>query len=63
MKYSFRCPAPCNYEIKVDAKNDDEAVERIITAGEAHRMQAHPDMPPMTQEQLRNIVQSGMKKG
>jgi hypothetical protein len=24
MKYSFTCPAPCNYEIKIDAQNDDE---------------------------------------
>ncbi len=63
MKYSFTCPAPCNYEIKVDAKNDDEAVGRIIKAGEVHRKQAHPDMPPMTEEQLTKIVRSGMKKG
>jgi predicted small metal-binding protein len=63
MKYSFKCPAPCNYEVKVDAKNDDEAVERIIKAGEVHRKQAHPNMPPMTDEQLKTMVRSGMKKG
>ncbi len=63
MKYSFTCPAPCNYEVKVDAGNDGEAVGKIIKAGEAHRKQAHPDMPPMTEEQLRTIVRSGMKKG
>ena len=63
MKYSFKCPAPCNYEVKVDAGNDDEAVGKIIKAGEVHRKQAHPNMPPMTDEQLRTTVRSGMKKG
>jgi hypothetical protein len=63
MKYSFTCPAPCNYEVRVDAQNDDEAVGKIIKTGEGHRKQAHPDMPPMTEEQLKKIVQSGMKKG
>ena len=63
MKYSFTCPAPCNYEVKVDAGNNDEAVGKIIKAGEVHRKQAHPDMPPMTEEQLKNIVRSGMKIG
>ena len=63
MKYSFKCPAPCNYEVKVDAGNDDEAVGKIIKAGEVHRKQAHPNMPPMTDEQLRTMVRSGMKKG
>jgi len=63
MKYSFKCPAPCNYEVKVEAKNDDEGVGKIIKEGEAHRKQAHPDMPPMTEEQLKSIVRSGMKIG
>ncbi len=63
MKYSFKCPGTCNYEVKVEAKNDDEAVEKIVKAGEVHRKEAHPDMPPMTEKQLRTIVQSGMKKG
>ena len=63
MKYSFKCPGSCNYEVKVDAQNDDEAIGKIIKAGEVHRKEAHPDMPPMTEEQLKNIVRSGMKKG
>ncbi len=63
MKYSFTCPAPCNFEVKVNANNDDEAVDRIIEAGEVHRKQAHPDMPSMTREQLTSVVRSGMKKG
>ena len=63
MKYSFKCPGTCSYEVKVEAKNDDEAVGKIIKEGEDHRKQAHPDMPPMTEEQLKTIVRSGMKIG
>lgn len=63
MKYSFTCPAPCNYEVKVDAKNDDEAVEKIVEAGTVHAKQAHADMPPMTKEQMVKMVRTGMKKG
>jgi len=63
MKYSFKCPGTCNYEVKVEAKNDDEAIRKIIKEGEDHRKQAHPDMPPMTEEQLKTIVRSGMKIG
>jgi predicted small metal-binding protein len=42
VKYSFKCPAPCNQEIKVDAQNDDEAVNKLMTAGKAHAKEAHP---------------------
>jgi hypothetical protein len=62
MKYSFSCPAPCNYEVMVDAKNDDEAVAKIIKEGAVHGKQVHPDTLPMTEEQLRNMVRSGMMK-
>ena len=61
MKYSFKCPPPCNYEIKVEANNDDEAVGKIMKAGEAHKKQAHPDIT-MSEEQMRNMVRSGMKR-
>jgi len=61
--YSFTCPAPCNYEVKVSALNDNEAVDRIVKAGEVHRKQAHPDIPQMTEAQLRDIVRPRMKKG
>ena len=62
-KYSFKCPGTCNYEVKVEAKNDDEAVQKIIKEGENHRKLAHPDMPPMAEGQLETIVRPGMKKG
>lgn len=63
MKYSFLCPATCNYEISVDAKNADEAVAKIIKESAVHGKQVHPDILSMTEEQLKNLVRSGMIKG
>jgi predicted small metal-binding protein len=63
VKYSFKCPAPCNQEIKVDAQNDDEAVNKLMAAGKAHAKEAHPKMPPMPDEQMKSMLKSGMKKG
>lgn len=62
MKYSFTCPAPCNYEIKVDANSDDEAVNKILAEGAKHAKTAHPDMPPPGEEQARAMVRTRMKK-
>ncbi len=63
MKYSFKCPAPCNYEIKVDAQNDNEAVDKIMAAGKVHAKSAHPDMPPMSEQKMKDMFKAGMKKG
>jgi hypothetical protein len=62
MKYSFSCPATCNYEIMVDAKNDDEALAKIVAEGALHSRKVHPYVLPMTEEQLKNMVRSGMLK-
>jgi hypothetical protein len=71
MTYSFACPVPCNYEIKVDAKNGDDAINKIIMAGaircrniknRCHCEKANHNMPPIKEEQLRNIVQLCMKE-
>jgi predicted small metal-binding protein len=62
MKYSFTCPGPCNYEIKVDAKDDQEAIGKIMTEGVEHAKKDHPDMPPMTEEQMKSMIRTGMKK-
>ena len=61
MEYSLQCPSPCNYEIKVEANNDDEAVEKIMRAGAAHVKEAHSDMK-ISEEQMRSMVRSNMKK-
>jgi predicted small metal-binding protein len=62
MKYSFQCPAPCNYEIKVDAQTDDEAMNKIMAAGQVHAKEAHPDMPSMSEQQMKDMLKAGMKK-
>ena len=61
MKYSCQCPPPCTYEIKVEANNDDEAVEKIMKAGAAHIKEAHSDMK-ISEAEMRSMVRSNMKK-
>jgi predicted small metal-binding protein len=63
MKYSFKCPSPCNYDIKVDAQNDDEAINKIMAAGKVHMKDAHANMPPMSEQQMKDMLTAGMKKG
>jgi len=62
MEYSIQCPSPCNYEIKVEANNDDEAVGKIMQACAAHKNEAHPDKK-ISEEEMRSMVRSNMKKG
>ena len=63
MKYLFTCPAPCNYEMKVEAQNDDEAVSKLMAAGKVHVKDAHPNMPPLSEKQMKDMLKEGMKKG
>ena len=62
MKYSFTCPAPCNYEMKVDAKSDDEAVDKIFAEGGKHVKKDHPDMPPLNEGEAKAMIRTGMKR-
>ncbi len=61
MEYSIQCPSPCNFEIKVEANNDDEAVGKIMQACGAHKNEAHADMK-MSEEQMKSMVRANMKK-
>jgi hypothetical protein len=63
MKYSFKCPAPCNHEIKVDARNDEEASEKLMASGKVHAKAAHPYMPPMSDREMKDMFKAGRKKG
>jgi hypothetical protein len=65
MTYSFVCPLPCNREIRVAANNNLDAIDKIIMAGAISCRnsknkciceKAHFDMPPIPEEQLKNIV-------
>jgi hypothetical protein len=65
MIYSFICPPPCNREIIVEAKNNMDAVDKIIMSGaiscrnskyKLYCEKYHFNMPPIPMEQLKNIV-------
>lgn len=71
MTYSFACPVPCGYEIKVYAENNDDAINAIIRAGaircrnieqNCRCEKARVHLPPVTAEQLRNIMRLCMKE-
>jgi len=62
VRYSFTCPAPCNYKIMVHAKNGDEAIAKIIEESAVHSKQVHADVAEMTMEQLKNMVRLVMAK-
>ena len=71
MTYSFACPVPCTYEVKVRANNKDDAVGAILEAGaircrnedkQCRCEDARIEMPPFTEEQLRGIVRLCMKE-
>jgi hypothetical protein len=62
MEYSIECPSPCNYKMKVEANSDDEAVGKFMQACAAHKTEAHPDMK-ISEEQMKSMVRSNMKKG
>jgi len=59
----FRCPSGgCNFSVKIFAQNDDWAVEKIIEVSSVHSKQAHPILPSMTVQQIKNVVFSNMKE-
>lgn len=62
LRYSFTCPAPCNYKIVVDARNGDEAIAKVIEESAIHSKRAHPDRADMPVEQLKSMVRLGMAK-
>ncbi len=63
MQYCFKCPSPRNHEIKVEAKDDEKGMRKIMAAGRVHAAQVHHGMPPMTEQQMRDMLKAGMKKG
>lgn len=64
MVYAFACPAPCSRVIKVDASDDDDAVNKIMEAGaiNCRNINSTPSckkvlqLPPLPEENLRAIV-------
>ena len=72
MYYSFTCPLPCNYKIRVDAENRDDAVRKMMTAGAMscrnlanhyYCEQSNLNLYPIPEEELRNAVNLRMRVG
>ncbi|TSC73078.1 MAG: hypothetical protein G01um101438_101 [Parcubacteria group bacterium Gr01-1014_38] len=61
MTYSFQCQ--CGQTLSVDAENDDEALDKLMDVGPDHMAAVHPNAPPMSDEEMKNMLRSGMKKG
>ena len=70
MIYTFSCPAPCRRVIRVDARNDEDAVGKIIKAGAltCRNRASHdtcdttrPVLSPWTDMQLREVVRLIMR--
>ena len=70
MTYTFSCPAPCRRVIRVEARNDEDAVWKIIKAGamtcrnggsDGPCDTTHPIMPPLPEWQLRDVVRLSMR--
>ena len=70
MVYKFSCPVPCNRVIKVDANNDADAINKIITAGAINcrsvtnrscREKHTSYLPPLKEKFLKEIVMLSMQ--
>jgi hypothetical protein len=70
MTYTFSCPAPCSRVIRVEARDDEDAVWKIIKAGAMTCRNrgsddpcdsTHPAMPPLPERQLRDVVRLSMQ--
>ena len=70
MTYTFSCPAPCRRVIRVEARDDEDAVRKIIKAGamtcrnggsDGPCDATHPIMPPLPERQLRDVVRLSMR--
>jgi hypothetical protein len=62
MKYTFNCTID-NAVLTVEAKNDAEAMKKMMVAGKKHIKEAHPTAAPMTEAEMEKMFRSGWKKG
>jgi len=60
VQYSLKCAA-CEHVLTADAGSDEEAMSKLMEAGEAHVAEQHPGMS-MSEDEMRDMVRSGMKK-
>lgn len=60
MQYSFACPLEgCAHIMTVEAKNDDEAVDKLTEQAKDHLMIVHPDVKK-SDEQIRDDIRKQM---
>lgn len=64
-KYSMHCPVEgCQHVMEAEDETDDEAVKKLVEAGDAHFAQAgHPIDQSMTPEMKEQMTRDYMKKG
>lgn len=60
MTYMFQCQ--CGKTLTVDAENDDEALDKLMSVGADHMAEVHADAPTMSDEEMKNMLRSEMKK-
>lgn len=72
MIYSFACPHPCSRVIQVEARNDEDAVRKLIDAGAMTCRnekcgdpcnRALPFITPLSHSELREAVRLSMLRG
>jgi hypothetical protein len=70
LTYNFSCPAPCSRVIRVEAHDDEDAVEKIIQAGAMTCRNrgsndpcdtTHLVLTPLPEKQLRALVRLSMR--
>ena len=59
MTYSFTCPA-CGHVTTCDAMTDNEALGKMMELGGVHMKDVHPDMPATPEDQMKEMVRTGM---
>ncbi len=62
MKYSFTCK-PDGVVLSTEAKNDQEALAKLVKISNKHMKEYHKDMAPMSDEESRKFIKSVWKKG
>lgn len=62
MKYSFTCP-PDGVVLSTEAKNDEEALTKLVELGKKHLKEFHKGQAPMSDEESRKLIKSVWKKG
>jgi hypothetical protein len=62
MKYSFTCQ-PDGVLLSTEAKNDDEALTKLVEISKTHIKTFHKDLKPMSDEESKKFIKSVWKKG